>query len=246
MSMGQSILFPLVVLLAFVSFVVAAIVYFRSEREPEALQRRFLPRFYAYAMLFVSSLTLLIGGGLLLKAALSYPLGMGFSYRAQPIYTEVEVRPVQVAPTEPPAPPPTPVPVSKPPAFEGIEYREEERLRDLLNGATLVGVGALFFALHWILRNRVESQEERPLSFLNKAYLMVSGVVYGGLSLVLIPMGLYQLIEFYFVPRGDPEQTLWSWPIPGDTLGYALVALVLWLWILPQLFKSLGGERLEG
>ncbi|GEM_PF-1306176 len=244
MIVGQSILFPLVVLLAFVSFLVAAIVYFRSEKEPEALQQRFLPRFYAYAMLFISSLILLIGGGLLLKAALSYPLGMQFSYRGQAIYTEVEVVEVQpVPPTEPPQPLPIPTPVSKPPAFEDIEYREEERLRDLLNGATLFGVGALFFALHWILRNRVESREERPFSFLNKAYLMVSGVVYGGLSLVLLPMGLYQLIEFYFVPRGDPEQTFWSWAIPGDTLGYALVALVLWLWILPLLFKSLGRER---
>jgi len=229
MSVGQSILFPLVVLLAFVSFLVAAIVYFRSEKEPDPLQRRFLPRFYAYAMLFVSSLILLIGGGLLLKAALSYPLGMEFSYRGQAIYTEVEPGMVQW----------------KPPPLEGIEYREEERLRDLLNGGASVVMGGLFLALHRALRNRVESQKERPLSFLNKAYLMVSGVVYGGLSLVLIPMGLYQLVEFYFVPRGDPEQTIWSWPIPGDTLGYALVALVLWLWILPQLFKSLGGERVE-
>jgi len=162
-----------------------------------------------------------------LKAALSYPLGMEFSYRAQPIYTEVEPGTVQW----------------KPPPFEGIEYREEERLRDLINGGASVVMGGLFLALHRALRNRVESQKERPLSFLNKAYLMVSGVVYGGLSLVLLPMGLYQLIEFYFVPRGDPGQTIWSWPIPGDTLGYALVALVLWLWILPQLFKSLGGER---
>jgi len=229
MSAGQSILFPLVVLLAFVSFLVAAIVYFRSEKEPDPLRRRFLPRFYAYAMLFISSLILLIGGGLLLKAALSYPLGMEFSYRGQPIYAEVEPGMVQW----------------KPPPFEGIEYRGEERLRDLLNGAASLVMGAIFLALHWALRNRVERREERPYSFLNKAYLMVSGVVYGGLSLVLIPMGLYQLIEFYFVPRGDPEQTIWSWPIPGDTLGYAFVALVLWLWILPQLFKSLGGERLE-
>lgn len=229
MIVGQSILLPLVVLLAFVSFLVAAIVYFRSEKEPEPLQRRFLPRFYAYAMLFISSLILLIGGGLLLKAALSYPLGMEFSYRGQPIYAEVEPETMRW----------------EPPPIEGIEYREEERLRDLLNGGASVVMGGLFLALHWALRNRVESQKDRPLSFLNKAYLMVSGVVYGGLSLVLIPMGLYQLIEFYFVPRGDPEQTIWSWPIPGDTLGYAFVALVLWLWILPQLFKSLGLEKVE-
>ena len=227
MILGQSILFPLLLLLSFVSFIVAAIVYFRSEKEPDPLQRRFLPRFYAYAMLFISSLVILIGGGFLLKAALSYPLGREFSYRGQPIYAEVEPGMVQW----------------EPPPFGGIEYREEERLRDLLNGGASVVMGGLFLALHWALRNRVESQEERSLSFLNKAYLMVSGVVYGGLSLVLFPIGLYQLIEFYFVPRGDPEQTLWNWPIPGDTLGYAFVALVLWLCILPQLFKSLGEER---
>ncbi len=227
MNAGQSILLPLVILVSFASFVVAAVVYFRSEKEPEPLQRRFLLRFYAYAMLFISSLILLTGGGLLLKAALSYPLGMEFSYRGQPIYAEVEPGMMQW----------------EPPPFEGIEYREEERLRDLLNGAASVAMGGLFLTLHWALRNRVESQEERPLSFLNKAYLMVSGVVYGGLSLVVLPMGLYQLVEFYFVPRGDPEQTIWSWPIPGDTLGFAFVALVLWVWILPQLFRSLGGER---
>ena len=228
MSVSQSFLLPLIVLLAFVSFVVAAIVYFRSEKEPEPLQRRFLPRFYAYAMLFISSLLLLIGGGLLLKAGLSYPLGMEFSYRGQPIYAEGG--PWRVGP----------------PPIEDIEYREEDRLRDLLNGGASVVTGAIFLVLHRALRNRMESREERPHSFLNRAYLMVSGVVYGGLSLVLIPTGLYQLIEFYFVPRGDPTaETFWSWPIPGDTLGYAFVALALWLWILPQLFKSLGGERLE-
>jgi len=244
MIVDQSILFPLVVLLAFVAFLVAAIVYSRSEKEPDSLQRRFLPRFYAYAMLFISSLIILIGGGLLLKAAFSYPLGIEFSYQGQPIYTEFEVVEVQpVPPTEPPPPIPTPVPEWKPPTFKGIEYREEERLRDLLSGTASVLMGTIFLALHWALRNRVENREERRLSFLNRAYLMVSGIVYGGLSLVMLPMGLYQLVEFYFVPRGDPEQTFWSWPIPGDTLGYALVALVLWLWILPQLFKSLGGER---
>ena len=244
MIVDQSILFPLVVLLAFVAFLVAAIVYSRSEKEPDSLQRRFLPRFYAYAMLFISSLIILIGGGLLLKAAFSYPLGIEFSYQGQPIYTEFEVVEVQpVPPTEPPPPIPTPVPEWKSPTFKGIEYREEERLRDLLSGIASVLMGTIFLALHLALRNRVESRVDRPFSFLNKAYLMVSGVVYGGLSLVMLPMGLYQLIEFYFVPRGDPEQTLWSWPIPGDTLGYAFVALVLWLWILPQLFKNLGEER---
>jgi hypothetical protein len=239
-SEGQSIVFPLVFFLSFVSFLVAGIVYFRSGGEPEALQRRFLPRFYAYAMLFICSLILLVGGGLLLKAALSYDLGLEFSYRGQLVYVETR-RPL-----------PTPPAVTEepeyetywePPPAESVEYRHEERVRDLLNGATLVGTGGLFLALHWLLRNRLEGREERPLSFLNRAYVMVSGVVYGGLCLVLIPTALHQLIEFYLVPRGDAETTIWSWPIPGDTLGYALVALALWLWAFPQLFRGLGLDK---
>ena len=226
---GESVVYPLLILLAAVSFVVAVIVYFRSEKEPESLQRRFLPRFYAYAVIFFSSVILLVGGGLLLKAALSYPLGLEFSYRGQPIYAEVAYTESR--------------PYPEPPEFERIEYRNEWRLTDFLNGATLVGTGSLFLASHWVLRNRLESKEERLVSFLNRAYLMISGVVYGGLSLVLIPSALRQLVEFYLVPRGDPEATVWSWPIPGASLGYALASLPLWLWALTMLLRNL---RLEG
>ena len=234
MNDGQAIVFPLIVVLTFASFIVAAIAYFRSEREPEALQRRFLARFYAYAMLFVSCLMLLVGGGLVLKGALSYPLGVEFSYPGQPVYAQVE---------EPQ--PPLPYARVEEPVIERIEYREENRVADLLNGATFAGAGGLFLALHWLLRGRVESKEERRLSFLNKAYLTTSGVVYGGLCLVLVPMGLYKLIYFYLMPRADVGE-FWSWPVPGETVGYALVALALWLWALPQLFASLRSADSEG
>jgi hypothetical protein len=234
MNDGLSVVLPLIVLLTFASFIVAAVAYFRSEAEPEGLQRRFLPRFYAYAMLFVSCLMLLVGGGLLLKAALSYPLGVEFSYPGQPVYAQVE----QPQPLEP-------YPRIQEPVIERIEYREENRVADLLNGATFAAAGGLFVGLHWVLRSRVESKEERRLSFLNRAYLATSGVVFGGLCLVLVPMGLYKLIDFYLVPRVDVGE-FWSWPVPGETLGYALVALALWLWTLPQLFASLRSADSEG
>ncbi len=231
MGEGESIVYPLVILLSSVSFVVAVIAYFRSDQEPEALQRRFLPRFYAYAVLFFSSVILLIGGGLLLKAALSYPVGLEFSYRGQPIYAEAIYEESR--------------PYPEPPQFERVEYREEWRLRDLLTGATLVATAGLFLALHWVLRNRLESREERSVSFLNRAYLMVSGVVYGGLSLVLVPTALQQLIEYCFLPRGDPETTVWSWPIPGGSLGYAIASLALWLWAVAILLRNLRSEQAE-
>jgi uncharacterized membrane protein YidH (DUF202 family) len=179
---GESVVYPLLILLASVSFVVAVIAYFRSEREPETLQRRFLPRFYAYAVIFFSSVILLVGGGLLLNAVLSYPLGLEFSYHGPPVYAEIAH--------------PDSRPYPEPPEFEGVECREEWGLRDFLNGATLVGTGGLFLAAHWVLRNQLESKGERSVSFLNRAYLMVSCVVYGGLSLVRIPMALWQLVEY--------------------------------------------------
>ncbi|MFQ6016159.1 MAG: hypothetical protein ACE5NP_12050 [Anaerolineae bacterium] len=225
MNMGISILFPLVVLLSFVSIAVAAIVYFRSEREPEGLQRRFLPRFYVYALLFVSSLIFFVGSGLLLKAVFAYAAGMTFSYRGQPIYAEIE---------------PEKMPVREP-KLERIEYRQEERLRDLLTGAAFAAVGALSFALHRTLRNRVESGEEQRLSFLNKGYLTVSGVVYGGVALVLIPMSLYQLIDYALIAYPEP-QSVWQRPVPGETLSFAIAALAIWLWILPHLFRTLGSQ----
>jgi len=43
MNMNASILIPLILVLGFVSIVVTAIVYFRSELEPEVLRQRFLP-----------------------------------------------------------------------------------------------------------------------------------------------------------------------------------------------------------
>lgn len=223
MSENATILFPLVIALGFISVAVTAIVYFRSERESESLQERFLLRFYVYAALFVSSLILFWGSGLLLKAGLAYAAGMPFSYRGERIYAEVE-------PGERPV---------RQPEIKGIEYHKEERLRDLLSGAVFAAVGALSFAFHRILRDRVESAEERRLSFLNRGYLTVSGVVYGGVALVLIPMGIYQLLDYALVTYPQPHYA-WAEPGPGEILGFAMTALAIWLWILPHLFQTLG------
>jgi len=224
MMIGVSILFPLVVLLSFVALAVAAIVYFRSEKEPDALQRRFLPRFYVYAMLFVASLIFLVGGGMLLKAGLGYPLGMPFSYRGEAQYEQIA---------------PGAVPPREPPKLLGVKYHEEERTRDLLGGASFAVVGALFFVVHRTLRDRLESRDERRQSFLHKAYLAVSGVVYGGVALVLTPLSLYQLIDYLVIAYPQTERTFWQRPVPGEILGFVLVGLAMWFTLLVQLFKTL-------
>lgn len=232
MIMNASILIPLILILGFVSIAVTAIAYFRSEPEPKELQRRFLLRFYLYATLFMSSLILFVGSGLLLKVGFSYAAGMPFSYRGHPVYAKAYVEAeLGRKPEEP--------------RLERIEYRQEERVRDLLTGATFTAVGGLSFALHRILRNRVESSGERLFSFLNKGYLTVSGVIYGGIALVLIPMGFYQLIDYALIAHPEPKD-IWQRPVPGEILGFAIAALAIWLSILPHLLKTLGGgSRVE-
>jgi hypothetical protein len=221
---GVSILFPLVSLLGFVALAVAAVLYFRSEKEPDALQRRFLPRFYVYAMLFVALLIFLVGGGQLLKAVLAYPLGIPFSYRGEPQYEQIS---------------PGAVPPRESPKLLGIKYRDEERTRDLLGGASLAVVGALFFIVHRALRGRLESRDEQRQSFLNKAYLAINGVVYGGIALVLTPLSLYQLIDYLIIAYPQTEGTFWQRPVPGESIGFAVIGLAMWLALLPQLFRTL-------
>jgi len=109
-------------------------------------------------------------------------------------------------------------------------------------GAAFALAGLFFFGLHLPLHRRLESREEQRLSFLNKGYLMVSAMIYGGLALVLIPLGLYQAVEFIVNPSPGPE-AYWRRPVPGEFLGFAFGALALWLWVLPQLLRVFGDQR---
>lgn len=218
--MNASVLIPLAVLLGFGSVAVAAVAYLRAEKEPEGLRRRFLHRFYAYVMLFIAALLLLFGGGTFVKAVLAYPLGMPFSYRGRLIYEEIrpeeEVR-------------------ITPPQILDIQYDERQRTRDLSAGAAFAGVGVLAYGLHWALRNRVESVEERRRSFLYSGYLMVSGVLFGGIALVSIPIAIHQTLDYLLNPYS--KEDIWMRPVPGEVLGFALLALALWVWIVPPLFR---------
>jgi hypothetical protein len=177
-------------------------------------------------MLFVSLVIIFAGGGTLLRASLSYPFGMTFSYRGQII-----VPTTLPTPREPP----------EPPKVERVEYREEERQRDLASGGAYTVVGLASLALHWALRRRVESPAEEEASFLRKGYLMISAVVFGVMAIVTAPLALYQLVIYAIMPSPPPE-TIWQREPPGDVLGFALLATAIWLWLLPQVLHAIAPE----
>lgn len=214
MEVGVGVLVPLILILGFVSVLVAAIVYIRSEKEPESLQRRFLHRFYAYAMMFLAALVIFTGGSLLTRAGLAYSLGMPFGYRG-----EVDGRSGLRFLKE-----------------SDIHYDESLRTQDLYAGGAFAAIGVLAFLLHRSLRDRVESPEERRQSFLHKGYLMVHGVVFGGVALASIPMAVQQVTSYALISY--PAEEFFRRPTPGETLGFAVMALVLWAGIVPALFRG--------
>lgn len=219
-----ALLVPLIVLLGIIALVLMVVAYFRGEVEPETLRRRLLPRFYVYAMLFIASLMILVGGGLLLKGGLAFAFGTPFSYRGEPVYE-------QFKPGEPPV-------KSGPPKLLEVKYRDEERARDLINGVSFAVFGLAAYIIHAALRRRVESQAEQRQSFLNKGYLVLSGIVFGGVALVLVPTAINDIANRFVINTPpDDISAFYQRPVPGEMLGFALVALGLWLLLLRQLFQ---------
>lgn len=230
-GMFEAFGFPLIIFLIAASFVVAAINYFRQEKEPPELASKFLFRFYAYSMLFISLLVAFYGASLTLKSSLSYPSGISFSYRGEPVYEKFsESRPSPSNVREMPPPEPK---------IKQVKYSSRQRKEDLTSGVTFLPVGILFFIVHYLLRRRLENEEEQRLSFLYRCYLLVNSIVYGGISLIALPAGLRDLLKFYLLEKPPlNEVSFFSLAAPGEMLSFALVAFLLWLFFIKKLLSK--------
>ncbi|NIN65498.1 MAG: hypothetical protein GTO63_12540 [Anaerolineae bacterium] len=68
---------------------------------------------------------------------------------------------------------------------------------------------------------------------------MVHGVVFGGVALASIPLAVHQIITYALI--SFPPDEFFRRPVPGEILGFAAMALVLWAGILPSLFRRQEG-----
>jgi len=216
-------LISLGILLVAVAFIVSVVGYFRREREPEELHQRFLIRFYVYMMLFFSLLLIFIGTVFVLRGILSYLFGLSFSYTGSPMWEEG-----------------TP---DRTPKFLGIRYDERERLVDMVSGMIVGITGLIVYMIHRVLEKRVEPAKLSSRSFLKQSYLMNNAVLYGGLTIYAVPVGIYSVLKRYLIHTEITGENYWAIPVPGTILSVAIVALPLWISFIMKLqtaWKSSG------
>ncbi|MBI2908151.1 MAG: hypothetical protein HYX92_10930 [Chloroflexi bacterium] len=215
--------------------VAALIIYLVSRLRVGGLQEisvRSLLVFYFYLVTVVSLIVTLVGVSVLVKAGLGAVLGPTFSYYRPPL-------------VKPAVPPPAlngrPVPPMPPQPMEEEQRMRQQReiennLRsDLLQGGTAAFIGGLVWLAHVYGRRRIETDEERRESMLNRAYLFLVLAVSSIVGIISAAQGIYETLRFYLIQPLD--QYAYQAP-PGGMLATAIVFVPVWAYYLSTLARE--------
>lgn len=222
--MNAFFIFPLVIFLTLAGLLFVAISYSRRDPEPKEVESAFLLQAYFFIALLISSFAAFWGTSLVIKAGLAYQFGMPFSYQG-----DIKHPGPRIAEPSSPETPPVPPDDEKtkiPPKPLDIIYREHTREKDILQGLMFLLFGLLFFIIHlrafrYVTGNHIHA-------FLKKSYHLIGTLVYGGITLISIPMAFYTMLERILFKEIITAENLYRVQFPGELLGYAIPALVIW------------------
>ena len=234
------------IILVAVALVVAGAVFTFSKLKTGSTVRislRLLLRLYIYVVIIVGLLLLTQGVTELVRAGLAGAGGKDFSYR--PVFVNIPGEQVLRAPK----------PVELKDRAElteaelkelsiviaereekSLELRREARLKGLdralkegiIKGLTFTIVGALIWIAHVMGRGWLETREERE-SPINRIYLILVVVIFGVITLVHLPQGIFESFRFYLL---DPLDEFGRNSPPGDKLGLAIATAPIWIMYL--------------
>lgn len=117
-----------------------------------------------------------------------------------------------------------------------LAQRDRRPADDLARGLTFTIFGGLFWGAHWLAR-RTFIAVGAPSPF-GRGYLMAGTLLFGLVTVVLLPWGIYQALSAVFVP---PAPGMFSMGV-GDTLGGGIAALPIWLIYLRLAIRDLGSS----
>ena len=104
-----------------------------------------------------------------------------------------------------------------------LEQRDRRRGDDLVRGLTFTVFGALFWGAHWSTRRGFGA--DGRASSLRRGYLMSGTLLFGLVTVVLLPWGVYQALSAAILPLAPNQYN----PGIADTLGGGIAALPIWL-----------------
>ncbi len=207
-------------------YLIVSLIKNKDEKSKFKISTSLLLNIYLYAISFITLILAVFGGATAIKAGLSYIVDIPFGYnletvnRIDPaIYGEKEMYEVrecyQGEPTD----------------INGTDYcfDAQQREKDIVNGVTLFVSMLLIFALHQygirILKKRYDS--------IDRIYTFASLVVYGILGVVVIPMAIYQSMNYLLISSDTANLEA-----PGMAIGLAVLTLPLWIAFLRRNIKE--------
>lgn len=226
-------IFPLIIFLALAGLLFIAISYPKRETESKEVETTFLLQVYFIIAFLISSFAIFWGSSLLIKAGIGYGFGIPFSYQGEVRLTE----PIIGTPSSIEAPPAmTKEKDSFPPKPLKIVYEEHIREKDVLQGSMFLLFGLLFFFIHQkVFRYMIGDYVH---IFLKKSYHLIGTLVYGGITLVSIPMAFYTILERMLFKEMITAENMYRLQFPGELLGYAITGLIIWYLFFTQIRKK--------
>lgn len=221
--MMMGILFPA----ALLGLLVALAVVFFQRRESLDLSPRGLLRGYLYLASLAGIVTLAIGLGSLAN------YGIAAAFGTEVVYGGVPMARPAIAPACPPGDTrcagPTELQLEQQRRSQQTSRRHAE---DVLRGITFTAFGVLFWAAHWAARRRIVGASEHGTG-LRRGYLMLGAVLFGLVTIVMLPTGLYQALAAALLPAHE-----FGYRQPADSLGGGIAALPIWLVYLRELVSD--------
>ncbi|MDP9320947.1 MAG: DUF5671 domain-containing protein [Chloroflexota bacterium] len=228
---------PVLIPAAILGLIVFGLVSLRGRGGADLAPRGWLG-LYLYLASLAGVLVFVVGVASLVNVAFAVTAGNDFTYGHPPDISAF---------TPPACPPNTPEceairarELAVNPRDQMLAQRDRRRGDDLVRGATFTVFGAVLWAAHWLAR-RTFGADGGPSPF-RRGYLMAGTVLFGLLTTVLLPWGIYQALAGAILPPA-PDQ--FSSGI-ADTLGGGLAALPLWLIYLRLVVRELRSPESSG
>lgn len=178
-----------------------------------------LLRLYLYLASLAGVLVFVLGAAALVHVGLAATAGNEFTYGRPP---ELSGRVGTCPPNTPECDAARAREVASP-TERLLEQRDRRRGDDLVRGLTFTVFGALFWGAHWGARRGVGV--DGSASTIRRSYLMAGTLLFGLLTIVLLPWGVYQALSAAILPPSPNQFT----PGIADTLGAGIAALPVWL-----------------
>jgi hypothetical protein len=218
-----SFIIPLLILGGIAYFIISLIKNKDKENKFQ-ITSSLLLNIYLYTISFITLLLAVFGGALAIKSGLSSLVGIPFGYYVESLdqedYNRKSFDDLPLCyfgvPTD----------------IEGRMYcfDPEQREKDIVNGVTLFISMILIYALHQVGISKLKTK----YFGIEKIYMFLSLAVYGIMGVIVIPMSIYQTMN-YFLFKGNDFSSIEA---PAMVIGLALLSVPLWVGFLLKNLKQ--------